>query len=328
MLSQLLFKTSPQAPIGEVTTWQATEMLSQAHGGPFNPYDVAVPDIAINRIHGSVEVIAGRPTDYSFTHDETGDFDTIFPFFSGFGGVQLSSGPFAGCMARLGMPTVTVESAREDDRSLWERLTNPHALQVEIMEAVLEDLQAQTGIDISPTGTITIPVGHSMGGEPALRYAERNHRTTGAVVLLATIGFGSPNLLKIAQKVPLGTPTAIREEVIPFIRSDEVDLSLGGAYKAVRYHFANPARTVGEIGSCLTSRQTERVHCLRELGIPTVYGQPVYDLLVQGIDGARSAVDVVGEIERAGHMFVQAKPGRASHWVLDAVNTIELAKAS
>lgn len=328
MLTQLLFKTSPQAHPGEVPSWQAAEMFSHTHGGPFNPYDVAVPDVAITPVHGSVEVIPNRPTEYTFMHAESDGFDTIYPFFSGFGGVKLSSDPFAACMARLNMPTVVVESAREDDRTIRERLTNPHVLQVEIMEAVLEDLQAQTGIDISPGATRTIPIGHSMGGEPALRYAERNPATTGAVVLLATIGFGSPSLLKMARKVPSGTPTAIREEVIPFIRSDEVDLSLSGARKAIRYYFANPARTLGEIGSCLTSQQAQRAHHLRELGIPTVYGQPVYDLLVQGIDGARLATDVVGEIERAGHMFVQAKPGRAAHWVLDAVNTVELAKAS
>ena len=303
-------------------------MHSTDHGGPFNPYDVAVPNVPTTQIHGSVELVPGHPTEYTFEHADDDQLETIYPFFPGFGGVKLSSGPFASAMARLGMGSLIMESPREDDRSNRERSTDPHKLQIETMEAVIEDLSAKLGLDISPGATQTVPVAHSMGGEPALRYAEKNHRTTRAVILLATIGFGSPNVLKMMRKVPMGMPIAIREEIIPFALNDELDLSLSGARKAIRYYFANPVRTIGEIGSCLTSRQSNRAHRLRDLGIPTIYGQPVYDVLVQGADGAQSSVDVVGEIDRAGHMFVQAKPGRAAHWVQDALNTVELAKAS
>lgn len=331
MLNQLVFKaSSPASPSAVDPTWRAQEMASHERGGPFNPYDVAVPDIVTISVHGQVEVIPGEPTDYTLEYPEGDQLDRIFPLFPGFGGVKLSSGPFSNAMARLGMPTVTVEPVRSDDRSNWERLTNPHAVHVETMEAALDDLKKTIGFELSSAtdGPKAIPLAHSMGGEAALRYAERNHTTTEAVILLATIGFGSPNVGKIIRKVPVGTPTAIREEVIPFLQNGELELSVSGARKAIRYYFRNPLRTVGEVVSCLTSDQSERAHRLRNLGIPTAYGQPVYDLLVQGADGARNDVTVVGEIDRAGHMFVQAKPGRAAHWVRGALNSLGLVIAN
>lgn len=328
MLTLPLFRTSPSPSKSEaMPTWRAAEMATHADGGPFNPYDVALPDIVTEKIHGQVEVVPGEPTDYTFEYQPDDPLDRIYPLSPGFGGVKLSSGPFSNAMARLGMASLTFEPVRTDDRSIRERLTNPHAIHVQTLEAVVDDLQHTMGFELSTgrDGPKAIIVAHSMGGEPALRYAEIRHKTTEAVILLATIGFGSPNVRKIIQKVPLGAPSSIREEIIPFLGSDELDLSFAGARKALGYYVANLPRTIGEIGSCLTSRQLKRVHRLRALGVATVYGQPVFDLLVQGADGARDAVDIVGDIERAGHMFVQAKPGRAAHWVRGAVNALELA---
>lgn len=308
-------------------TWQAEEMPPEH----FNPYDVELPGVPTVKFQGAVK-LGKVPVDWAFeTQKHLLDSpDVIFPFFPGLGGIKMSSGPFSNAMAQLEMGTLTIESVRKDDRSYHERFFNPHKIHIEAMEAALEGLEYETGIKISddPDKTKAAPVGHSMGGESALRFAEAHHSKTLAVILFATIGFGSPKVLSIASKIPKGLKPAITEEMLPFFNLPEVPKDIGAAAKAIGYFVLNPARTIGEVGSCLTSKQSERSKRLHNLGTPVIYGQPVYDLLVQGLDGAKSAVSTVSEIPRSGHMIIQAKPGRAAYWVKSVLQTTELAEAA
>jgi pimeloyl-ACP methyl ester carboxylesterase len=308
-------------------TWRAVEMPLEH----FNPYDVSLPGVPTIKFEGT-EKLGKVPVEWSFETQEhlVDNPDVIFPFFSGFGGIKMSSGPFGNAMAQLEMGTLTLETIRRDDRSCRERLFNPHKIHIEAMEAAIEGLEAETGIKISdnPGGTKVAPIGHSMGGESALRFAEANNKKAIAVILFATIGFGSPNVLSIISKIPAGIKPAVTEEILPFINLPEVPKDLKTTAKALGYFAINPARTIGEAGSCLTSRQSERSRRLHLAGIPVIYGQPVYDLLVQGIDGARCAVSTVSEIPRAGHMVVQAKPGRAAYWVRSVLQTTAFAEAA
>ncbi len=309
------------------STWRAEETLPEH----FNPYDVSLPGVPTIKFEGTVKM--GKvPVEWSFETQEhlVDSPGVIFPFFSGFGGIKMSSGPFGNAMAQLEMGTLTLEPIRRDDRSYQERLFNPHKIHIEAMEAALEGLEFETGIKISDNqaGTKVAPIGHSMGGESALRFAEANNKKALAVILFATIGFGSPNVLSILSKIPTGIKPALTEEIVPFFNLPEVPKDLKAAAKALGYFIINPARTVGETGSCLTSRQSERSRRLHNAGVPVIYGQPVYDLLVQGIDGARSAVSTVSEIPRAGHMVVQAKPGRAAFWVRSVLQTTAFAEAA
>lgn len=317
--------------------WDAYEMEHHTNGGLFNPYDIELPNIETKKIHGQIEIVPGRPTDWTYETavNENGEIDTnpprVYGLFSGFGGIKASSGPFSNAMAKSGMDLLTVEPIRADDRSCKERLFDPHAIYMEAVSGALDQLKEETGISPNrrKNGTKLITIGHSMGGEPALRYAEEHHKVTEAVVLIATIGFGSPNIKEIFKKLPSGIIPSITEEFIPFFKSDEMEISICALKKAIGYFASNPMRTIGEVGSCLTSDQNERVHRLRENhNIPTVYAQPVFDILVQGIEGARRSVDVVGNMERSGHMVIQAKPARAAKWISSALNTFELTKVA
>lgn len=307
--------------------WRAVEMPPEH----FNPYDVSLPGVPTIKFEGTVK-LGKVPVEWSFETQEhlVDNPDVIFPFFSGYGGIKMSSGPFGHAMAELEMGTLSLEPIRRDDRSCRERFFNPHKIHIEAMEAALEGLEAETGIKLSgePSGTKVAPIGHSMGGESALRFAEANNKKALAVILFATIGFGSPNVLSILSKIPTGIIPAVTEEMIPFFNLPDVPKDLQAAAKALGYFVINPARSIGEAGSCLTSKQSKRSKRLREDGVPVIYGQPVYDLLVQGIDGARSVVSTVSEIPRAGHMLIQAKPGRAAHWVKSVLQTTELAKVA
>lgn len=299
----------------------------------FNPYDVELPGVETIKIHGTAQ-LGQIPVQWMFESQEA-QLDNprlIFPFFSGFGGIKLSSEPFSNAMAQLGMGVLTIESLRKDDRSNCERLFDPHAIQLEAMDAALECLADETGIrpSLQPGGTKIVPIGHSMGGEPAISFSEQHLSQTYMTIMLATIGYGSPDIPTIARNLtrPRKVLAAVTEEFTPFLRIPEVPKNLAAVGKALGYFVVNPLRTVGEVGSCLTSDLTERSQRLHEKGVPVVYGQPIYDVLVQGLEGARSAVTVVSEIDRAGHMFVQAKPNRAAHWVLSALNTPVLADAA
>ncbi len=307
--------------------WRAIEMPPEH----FNPYDIALPDVPTVKFQGTVRV-GNSPLDWSFETQEhlVDNPHEIFPVFSGFGAIKDSSSPFANAMAQLEMGTLIIEQVRKDGRSIRERLFDPHKIQIEAMGIALDALQHETGIKISanPKGTKLVPIGHSMGGEPALRYAEEHHEATSAVILFATIGFGSPNVLRILSKVPRGIVPAIKEEFVPFLKCPEVPKEFRVATKALGYFAINPVRTVGEAGSCLTSKQGDRSTNLRNIGIPIIYGQPVYDLLVQGIEGAKDFVSTVSEIPRSGHMILQAKPSRAAHWVMSVMNTTEFAEAA
>lgn len=312
---------------GQPENWRAIEMPPEH----FNPYDIELPDVPTVKFQGTVS-IGDSPIDWSFETQEhlVDNPREIFPIFSGFGAIKDSSSPFANAMAQLEMGTLTIEQVRKDGRSFRERLFDPHKIQIEAMGVALESLQFETGIQISnePDGTKLVPIGHSMGGEPALRYAEEHHKAILSVILFATIGFGSPNVLTILSKIPRGIVPAIKEELLPFLRCSEVPKELRVVAKALGYFGVNPVRTIGEAGSCLTSKQGERSSNLRNSGIPIIYGQPVYDLLVQGIEGAKDSVSTVGEIPRSGHMILQAKPGRAAHWVKSVLNTTEFAEAA
>lgn len=292
------------------------------------PFDVPHAEMPTWQLQGTTEL--GRLTvEYTFeTLDPEQPQKHLFTVFSGFGGIKLSSGPFSHAMALQGNSTLTIESLRKDDRSVVERLTNPHKLQIEAMSAAVEDLCNQTGMIIGAgyDETKLVPLGHSMGGEPALRFAEQEHTHTAAVLLLATIGFGSPNIPTLATKVPAGIVPGLREEVLPFLAQKDVPKTAAAVAKAFGYFALNPARTAGEALSCLTSDQKERAWRLcHELGVAVIYGQPVFDVLVQGLDGAKDVVSSSGEIERAGHMFMQAKPARCAQWVSDAMNAMGFA---
>lgn len=311
----------------------AEEMPHHTDGGPFNPYDVELPGIETQQYHGSVEVVPGFPTEYTLetTSDTINELGLIF---SGFGGIKSSSENFSNALAQLGLPNVYWEPVRKDDRSNYERLFSPHKVQVEVVEAILKDLDERDDVILSNNASLTA-ICHSMGGEPGMQFSLSNSDRVNAVILIATIGFGSPNIFTLPYSVAKGAIPGIKEELIPFLSTQEIDLSLSGLKKIyekgkrfISYFGDNVPRTFGEIGSCLSSDQENAAHTLRESGVRVVYGQPVFDVLVQGAKQARKCVDVVGEIERAGHMLVQAKPGRGAHWTIGALSTIGFSKAS
>ncbi len=313
-------------PAQSPEAWRAIEMPPDH----FNPYDVELPGIETVKIHGRAR-LGSISVEWMFESraENLEKPPLIFPFFSGFGGIQFSSEPFSNAMAQLDMGTLTIEPIRKDDRSACERLFDPHAIQLEAMDIALEGLADATGIRLSSDvdGTKAVPLGHSMGGEPVIAFAEEHLKETYLAIMLATIGYGSPDVRSIAKNLtrPRKVVAAITEEFAPFLRIPEVPKNVQSLGKAAGYFILNPLRTVGEIGSCLTSDLTQRSQTLDENGVPVVYGQPVYDVLVQGLEGARNAVTVVSEIDRAGHLFVQAKPNRAAYWVHSAINTPVLA---
>ncbi len=313
--------------------WSAEEMPHHTDGGPFNPYDVDLPGIETMQLHGQVEVVPGHPTDYTI-ETTTKEIDRLGLIFSGFGGIKASSENFSNALAQLDLPNLYWEPVRKDDRSNYERLFSPHKVQVEVVEAILKDLDERDDVILSSNASLTA-ICHSMGGEPGMQFALSNSDRVNAVILIATIGFGSPNILTLPYSVAKGAIPGIKEELIPFLATQEIDLSLSGlknfyekSKRFISYFGDNVPRTFGEIGSCLSSDQENAAHTLRESGVRVVYGQPVFDVLVQGAKQARKCVDVVGEIERAGHMLVQAKPGRGAHWTIGALSTIEFSKAS
>ena len=101
---------------------------------------------------------------------------------------------------------------------------------------------------------------------------------------------------------------------------------MDGLKKVWRYIREDPAITAGEIISCLFSDQSERVHKLRDKGILTNYLEAEHDVLIEGIHGARGAVNLVGTIEGVGHMLLQAKPEKSADSVSSAIADLDILK--
>ena len=263
--------------------------------------------------------------EWQFVIDQTLPASQMLIDFSGFGGVQFSSIPYAEAIAQRGIGALTIESIRDDDSSASERLWTPHEVQVEAMHYAVEVVQHELGIGPSSEHKTRMLVqGHSMGGETATSFCEDRTKDCDALILFATIGFGSPTITSLIKNVPQDIIPGITEELIPFLSLPNVKTSATNAIKVVRYFVTDPIRTSGEIVSCLTSNLRHRITNLRDDGLPVVYIQPEFDALVQGGKEAERWVDLMLVMEGAGHIVLQAKPHKAAHFVLNALNALPI----
>ncbi len=263
--------------------------------------------------------------EWQFVVDQSLPTDQMMIEFSGFGGVQFSSIPYAEAVAQRGIGTLTIESIRDDGSSASERLWTPHHVQVEAMHHAITIVEKRTGIGPGTEHNTRLLVqGHSMGGETATSFCEDRTKECDALILFATIGFGSPSILSLLKNVPQDIIPGITEELIPFLSLPNVRTSATNALKVVRYFVIDPLRTSGEVISCLTSDLRHRVTELRDAGLPVIYVQPEFDALVQGGEEAERWVDLMVVMEGAGHIVLQAKPHKAAHFVLNALNALPI----
>lgn len=289
---------------------------------PFD--DVPVHEVPTYTFSGT-EKFGKAVCQWQFVVEQTLPANQMLIEFSGFGGVQFSSIPYAEAVAQRGPGTLTIESIRDDGSSASERLWTPHDVQVEAMHHALQVVEKEVGIGPSTkhkTGMIV--QGQSMGGETATSFCEDRTDECDALVLFATIGFGSPSISSLIKNVPKDIIPGITEELIPFLSLPNVKTSATNALKVVRYFVIDPLRTGGEIVSCLTSDLRHRVTELRDAGLPVMYVQPEFDALVQGGEEAERWVDLMLVMEGAGHIVLQAKPHKAAHFVLNALNALPL----
>lgn len=308
------FETRPPFPEGVSFTATPKELLEEE-----TVFVEADPEL----VHRTVS-LGELTTRYTFEPARKpsplagGEIAVITP---GFGGMKFTSRALRRALADEGVPAVSYEPLRGDDRSLTERLADPQRLHEETLSAVIEDLDQVAGIRFmsgdGPEKHKVILLPHSMGGLAATRYALGREETVDSVLFLQSVGFGSPNLPQLVRNMPRRMFGSLQREFLPFLTSGHIDLKAKYAFGILDYYLANPARTIGEIRSCLTDDLDEMVLALGASGINTAYAHAEHDILVTANrERTSGVVHLFEEVKGIGHLGPQSKPDRVARWAV------------
>lgn len=223
-------------------------------------------------VQGQVEV-DGKRSNWTLEIPE-GElaYDGIAHFIPGYGGIKQTSRAPRGALASRGYATLTSDAFRGGVLCSGDDIRDPQRLHTRGQLAIAADLRNRrdeivrkypNGSNIDFDKKLLIP--HSMGGAPAVAYAETESNAVDMIINLATIGRGSPTLKDFLHVSPLDVAASIRHELVPAIKNGAIEMNVQNLYKIVHYYAR--LRAVLEARSCLTLDLSERLADLQSSGI-------------------------------------------------------------
>ena len=246
-------------------------------------------------------------------------YDGVAEFVSGFLAVKKSSRAIRRALAQAGIATLTYSPAREDDKSWLDQAKDPQELHVETLEVIGEDLALRTDIPLSTSNNEKLDlqkkllIAHSMGGLAVTRYALLTPDEIDRIIGLATCGFGRPTAEDIRSITPCDIIQSLRHEIIPAVRSGNLEPSRKILMDTIDYLF-HP-RVLFEGLSCVGGDVTADVAKLSKQGVPYHYQAYELDFLVPVDESTAEHVASYEVVPRAGHMFPQKHPERVAESV-------------
>lgn len=248
-------------------------------------------------------------------------YDGLVLLVPGLGCIKRHSRGERHANAAAGEASVSFAPARSSERPLEDIFSAPK-LQARAADVVITDVQNRLRSDaaipnrsqIDPYRITMSP--HSMGGFAATTVSLWRSDEIEAVIYKASVGFGSPDW-KALHQIRLGRTSL---EIMDYLGSDQVKVTLRTIGKSVKYFLGNPARSLGEVAACLSHSMAEEVAALSEEGIPTAYLGFGRDGLVPvkaAEPAARKLVDIFEVIPEFGHLAPQRHPNETAAAVRD-----------
>lgn len=296
--------TVPEARMGTLL-----DLNPRLNGGDFSLLHGVVEDLPpVIELHGEVEVRGGKSR-WSLSTTEASSHEKGVLFIPGFTAIKGSSRPFTAAMAQAGFDTVRFSPVRHYEGSRtedWEDATQLGVDTIHALQRKLSDQEVRRKLPAGHNPDFENPyeVAHSMGSLSTARDEQAAAR-----VIMGGVGFGSPTLRQLAQRVRKGVAGSLQHEMWPMLRDG--GFSLGHAIDYGHYFVRRPSRVAGEARACLREDVRPLLAAQRALGIviPTAYIEFDRDILVQAGDSARDAegIDIFTRVEEYGHMAPQVK---------------------
>lgn len=273
--------------------------------------DFAAPTDPTHLIHGFAET-NDHQVGWSLELPDQPTYPGLLVKIPGFGGIQSTSRNFSREAALAGYATVTYEPPRHNDVDLWSTAHDPHTTHTDTLTAIDASLAknpeavsalAERGLDLHRK--ILTP--HSMGGIPAVHYANRGDSQVDAIVNMAAAGYGHPTIGEIARHFPINIPNSVMRELLPGFRDGSIELSMTNLKAIVNYYVR--ARALMEMVSCLREDIRPQAERVRTAGTYIGYIAFGRDILVRPTPDVSEHVDDYVVMPKYGHIapMVRAK---------------------
>lgn len=271
------------------------------------------PDQPSFLLSGKV-LVGGDVVEWTAEFPENLAYEGIAHFLNGFGATERSSHSFRHAAAEAGYATVTSDTARKDGKGFASRAQHPQQLHFDTLCAVSLGIEAcrseirrkaPNGKDIDLNRKLLLP--HSMAGLAATHFAEKEPNSVDAIINLATVGYGTTSLNQMARNVPRGIIPCVIHELLPAMRSGDIEFSLTHLIEEIRYFCSDVTRPVFEGLSCLRGDVRPAAERLQRLGVGILYLAFEHDILVSPDPKVAKYVDIHGIMAGAGHFAPQRK---------------------
>lgn len=276
-------------------------------------------------MHGSVRV-NGTEVHYKGYFPEIRTEQGLGIMVPGYGGFYKSSEPIGQALAGQGLANIIYDPARTDNSSMLNDFKNPQKLHVDTIRAISSSVRRNKTIkNWMPDGNNAsqedrLIVTHSMGGLSGAKYAHENPEETEIIFFLKAAGFGGPTLSQLAKSVPSGIIGSIQHEIIPYLRSGDIEINKQNLSRVLHYFGfgknARITRPMGEGLSCLWEDVREITKNLGQLGVKSVYIDAERDILVHPAPGIENIVDKYIVLKKYGHMAPQRKALHVAQLIL------------
>ncbi len=308
-------------PIGELD--EEVEIIAEL--------DLSDEEPKIYEAHGEVAVGLGT-THYKAFFPEERNHNGIGYLFHGYMGFLKSSEPYGRALARAGLANVVVDQSHLS-ASAYEDITDAQALHVATAEAVFSDLGHNREITHKmPDGQQAVEEqwlvsAHSMGGLGSTRFVEAHPDEAETLALLKTVGVNKPILLHIIKSALDGTAVgAGRHELIPYLKSGEIELNWKNVARMARYlgvgwpimNDRRPTRAIGEGLSCLFANTRESLSTIGDQGTKRIGIEAGRDPLVAFAFDFKAYVDKYVLFPKYGHLMPQVRADLTAQAVLSA----------
>jgi hypothetical protein len=286
-----------------------------------------IPDNEVYHAHGSV-FVEGEEVRYTAAYPEYVVEDGYQLLIPGFGAFKRISRSERDLAAQAGKVTVSYDPPRVTDGGTVTNLTDAQRIHETAITAIANHLPTNREARNMPNGNslgydrIRLSP-HSMGGEPAIRFALDNHDRIESIVLRATVGFGTPRLSLFLS----ADPARFAQEAAGYVFSGQLELTPRNLLRAIKYYGRVPSRTVGEFISCFMSDLSDETEELGQLGVPVAYLGYEKDKLVppeQARPKAEPAVKAFHVLKGSGHVTPQKMPATSAVSTLNVHHEISI----
>lgn len=325
----MVISEADRASSGEILQPQQGHINTFGIGKPLETPET-VPTVNTYIAHGTVPT-ANSLIEYNAEFPETLVYDGWALIGSGFGGLEQTYRPLLHALALEGFFAATFTPQRNDDHSLWEQLSDPQQLHVDTIEALASavpqnpEVREILGPYRLPNFKRLLLLPHSMHGIPAARYAAMRPDTVDAILNLASVGYGSPTLGQLAITTPTGIIQALKHELIPYLTSGDIDISIANVLGFIHYFAKNPARTAGELISCLRTDIRPVAEQLDNRNVKNAFIAMQYDCLIPPNDNIADTVDLYHVLPGTGHLSPQVKAAKVARAAKATLQQLHLA---